>query len=41
MDFSGNLSIPLQYEVQSKYWVKKQITVHGGVLKAEWQKVYQ
>ena len=33
MDFSENLSLPLKYEVQSKYWSKKQVTVHTGVLR--------
>ena len=33
MDFSENLTLPIKYEVQSKYWSKKQVTIHTGVLR--------
>ena len=33
MDFSENLTLPIKFEVQSKYWSKKAVTVHTGVLK--------
>ena len=31
IDFSENLSLPIQHEPQSMYWVRKQISIHCGI----------
>ena len=40
MDFSENLSVPVEYEPQSLHWAHDQVTVHSGILKAHGHKSY-
>ena len=40
VDFSENLSIPVQFEPQSLHWSHEQVTVHSGILKCNGVKSY-
>ena len=39
-NFSGNLSLPVKYELQDLHWSQEQITVHSGVLKFKGENSY-
>ena len=40
LDFSENLSIPVQFEPQSLHWCHQQVCVHSGIVKANGDKTY-
>ena len=40
VDFSENLTIGLQKEPQSLHWLRKQVTVHSAIVKANDKKMY-
>ena len=40
VDFSENLSVPVQFEPQSIHWSHSQVTVHSGILKIDGEKFY-
>ena len=37
---SENLTLDIKFEPQSLYWIKKQVTVHSGILKCQGVKYY-
>ena len=40
LDFSVDLSIPVQFEPQSLHWCHQQVSVHSGIVKANGDKTY-
>lgn len=40
LDFSENLTLDVKFEPQSLHWVKKQITIHSGIVKNNGDKSY-
>ena len=40
IDFSKNLTVPVNFESQSLYWCHQQVTVHSGILKCNGEKNY-
>ena len=40
IDFSENLTLGIKFDPRSLHWVKKQITIHSGIVKCDGEKTY-
>jgi hypothetical protein len=40
LDFSENLTLPIECEIQTMHWQKSQVSIHCGILKTGSAKIY-